>query len=99
MKAAIGQAIMQNTQPRAILAPLQVGLGVQVHHLTGSKILADQLHSFGFHSSYYKIQTYLKSVAVNQGGQLPQEFDKDIHTLHLHADNVDNQISTLDGLG
>ena len=43
--------------------------------------------------------TFEKSAAVNQAGQLPKEFNKDVHTLHLHADNADNQISTLDGLG
>jgi hypothetical protein len=31
--AAIGQAILQACKPRLVLAPLQVGLGVQAHHL------------------------------------------------------------------
>ena len=31
--ASIGQAIIQAARPRAVLAPLQVGLGVQAHHL------------------------------------------------------------------
>ena len=36
---AIGQAIMQNARARAVLAPLQVALGVQVHHVTGNKFI------------------------------------------------------------
>ena len=30
--AYLGQAVMQATRPRTMLAPLQVGLGVQLHH-------------------------------------------------------------------
>ena len=35
--AAIGQAIMQATWPRVLLVPLQVGLGVQLHHHYASR--------------------------------------------------------------
>ena len=34
--AAIGQALMQATRPRILLAPLQIGLGVQMDHHFGS---------------------------------------------------------------
>lgn len=30
--ASIGQAVMQAARPRILLAPLQIGLGVQLHH-------------------------------------------------------------------
>ena len=30
--ASIGQAIMQASRPRVLLAPLQIGLGVHLHH-------------------------------------------------------------------
>ena len=30
--ASVGQAIIQATRPRVIIAPLQIGLGVQMHH-------------------------------------------------------------------
>ena len=46
--ASIGQAIMQAAQPRVLLAPLQIGLGVQMHHYFGSRILIDSLHNHGF---------------------------------------------------
>ncbi len=35
--ASIGQAIMQSCRPKVILAPLQLGLGVEVHNHCGSK--------------------------------------------------------------
>ena len=36
---------------------------------------------------------------MEQGATLPEEFNDEDHTLHLHADNVDAQISNLDGHG
>ena len=42
--ASIGQAIMQTTRPRAVLAPLQIGLGIQLHHVYSSRFLIDTLH-------------------------------------------------------
>jgi len=38
--ASLGQAITQATRPRVILCPLQLGLGVQLHHFS-SKFLID----------------------------------------------------------
>lgn len=46
--AWVGQAIVQATRPRVILAPLQLGLGVQMHHHFASKFLSDSLHAHGF---------------------------------------------------
>ncbi len=42
--ASIGQAVMQATRPRVILTPLQLGLGVQLHHHFGSRFLIGTLH-------------------------------------------------------
>ena len=42
--ASIGQAIMQGTRPRVLIAPLQLGLAVQMHHNFGSRFLIDLLH-------------------------------------------------------
>ena len=50
--ASIGQAIMQAARPRVLLAPLQVGLGVQLHHHFASRFLIDTLHKHGFCCSY-----------------------------------------------
>ena len=45
---AIDQAIMQNARTRAVLAPLQAALGVQVHHVTGSKFMVQQLNKCSY---------------------------------------------------
>ena len=50
--AAIGQAIMQAFRPRAINAPLQIGIAVQMHRLYCSRFLIDSLHNMRFCSSY-----------------------------------------------
>lgn len=39
--ASVGQAIVQAVRPRVILAPLQLGLGVEMHHHFASKFLID----------------------------------------------------------
>ncbi|KAJ8023973.1 hypothetical protein HOLleu_36565 [Holothuria leucospilota] len=41
--ACIGQAIVQAVRPRALIAPLQIGFGVQVYHLFWSKFLVQSL--------------------------------------------------------
>ena len=45
--ASIGQAIVQTATPRSIICPLQLGLGVMVHHMSGSKIMVDCLNNLG----------------------------------------------------
>ncbi len=47
MIATIGQAILQVARPCVILAPHQLGLGVQLHHHFASKYLIDTLHTHG----------------------------------------------------
>ena len=56
--ASIGQAIMQTTRPRVLLAPLQVGLGVQLHHHFASRFLIDSLHHHGFCCSYKEAERF-----------------------------------------
>ena len=43
-RASIGQAIMQAARPRVLLAPLQIGLGLQLHHHFASRLLIESLH-------------------------------------------------------
>jgi len=95
--ASIGQAIMQAVRPKAILAPLQLGLGVQMHHQFASKFLIESVHSHGFCSSYATVQNYERSAAATQGidipGWTPGSF------IQYVADNVDHNTRTLDGTG
>lgn len=58
--ASIGQAIIQAVRPRATIVPLQIGLGVQTHHLHRSKFLVDTLHEMGFSSSYGEVLRFEK---------------------------------------
>ena len=49
--SAIGQALIHAVRTRAVLAPLQIGFGVQMHHHFRSKYLIESLHALGFSSS------------------------------------------------
>ena len=53
--ASIGQSIIQAVRPRAVLAPLQIGLAVQTHYLYCSKFIIDTLCEMGFCSSYGEV--------------------------------------------
>ncbi len=69
--ASIEQAIMQATRPRVILAPLQLGLGLQMHDHFSSRYLIDTLNSHGFSCSYSDVKLYERSAAVAQGTEMP----------------------------
>ena len=62
--AVIGQSIMQCIRPRAIVAPLQIGLAVQMHIHFPSRYLIDVLHSFGFCASYNEVQRFERNAAM-----------------------------------
>ena len=68
--AYIGQAIMQAIRPRAIIAPLQLGLGIQMHHHFASRFLVDTLHGHRFSSSYAEVMKYEQSAAVVHGTEI-----------------------------
>ena len=72
---SIGQAIIQACMPRGIIAPPQIGLGVQMHHLYGSKFLKDTLNSMGFCSSYTEIQRFDTSAASCRGTGFDRQMD------------------------
>ena len=95
--ALVGQAIVQATRPRVILAPLQLGLGVQMHHHFASKFLIDSLHTHGFCSSYPTVQKFERSAAASHGSDIPGYTPG--HFVQCIADNVDHNTRTLDGTG
>ena len=88
---------MQATRPRVILAPLQFGLSVQMHHHFASRFLVDTLHSHGFGCSYAEVQRFEKCAAVTQCAQVPKPEPNQV--VQFMADNVDHDICTLDGHG
>ena len=74
---------MQNTRPQTILAPLQLGLGVQMHRQFGSKFLIDSF--YGIYGS-----------AALSGVGIPGSTNND-HFMRAIADNVDHNARTIDG--
>jgi len=56
--ASIDQTIMQATLTRLLMAPLLIGLGVQMHHVFHSKCLVDSFHQHGFSCSNSEVDKY-----------------------------------------
>lgn len=94
--ASIGQSIIQHCRSRAVLALLQVAVGVQLYHLYESKFLINELHRLGFFANYHEVLYFVKSGACSRGTDIPN-FDSSEHTLHFGGDNVDCNIKTIDG--
>ena len=94
--ASIGQAVVQATRPRVLLTPLQLGLGVQLHHQFGSRFLIDMLHKLGFCCSYGEVSRYETNSAIAQGTNFEQIPEGGC--VQYIADNVDHNICTIDGL-
>ena len=86
--------MMQAARPRVLLAPLQVGVAVQLHHHFASRFLIDSLHRHGFCCSYQEVQKFGQNAAVNQGTDIPSHTSEFVQYV---ADNVDHNIRTLDG--
>ena len=63
--AAIGQALVQAVRPKSLVAPIQIGLGVAIHHLIGSRQVIDLLHRLEFSSSYNEVKVFELSADKN----------------------------------
>ena len=92
--ALIEQAMMQATRPRVLLAPLQIGLGVQLHHLYASHFLIDTLHKHGFCCSYNEVHQFEQNAMLSYGTDIPNHSTQFVQYV---ADNVDHNIKILDG--
>ena len=93
--ASIGQSIIQAVRPRAVVAPLQIGLAAQLHHLYRSRFLVDTLFAMGFSSSYSEVQRFQKNAAELVAPDILGEGS--FGMVLFAADNVDHNILTLDG--
>ena len=93
--SSIGQAIMQAARPRALITPLQLGLGVQLHHSFASRFLIDTLYNLGLCISYSEVHKFETSAAAAQGIDIPGYEDGNF--IQYVADNVDHNVRTLDG--
>ena len=92
--ASIGQAIMHAARPRVLLAPLQFGLGVEMHHHFGACFLIDTLHCHGFFCAYNEVQQFERNAAVSYNTDIPNYMSVFVQCA---ADNVDHNSKTLDG--
>ena len=97
-------AICQNliAQSRQVRTPINIGLGLYVHHAFGSKKMVDHLHSLGYSVSYDEIRRFLTSVVLDQKDKtvyVPRGIDSGDHNVMIDAaiDNFDQNEQTLDG--
>lgn len=98
--AGIGHAIVQAARPRAVVAPLQLGLAVQAHHMYRSRFLIDTLHGMGFSSSYKEVLRFEKNAADSVApDMLVDNIEMVDRALLFAGDNVDHNILTIDGKG
>ena len=98
--ASIGQAIMQQVRPKALIVPIQLGLGIQMHQHFGSKFLIDSLYKHGFCLSYSEVLNYERCAAVHQGTKVPglteSSSSQSTHFMHHVADDAGHNSRTLD---
>ncbi len=90
----IGQAIMQTTLPRELLAPLQSGIAVHMHYHFASRFLIDTLYELCFCSSYHETHRFEQSASVDERTDIPEYEDG---CVQYAGDNVDHDIRTLNG--
>ena len=90
---SIGQSIMQAICPRAILAPLQIGLGLQMHHHFASRYLIDTR----FLSSDAEVKRFEQNAAVTTVKGITV-YTVDRHIQYV-AHNVDHNVALIDGTG
>ena len=92
--ACIGQALMKESRPRTIQAPLQIFLGIQLLTQFASKNLITSLNHMGFCTSYEEVQCCEKNAAIHQGISLPYH---DGTFIQFSADKCYHNICTIDG--
>ena len=94
--AAVGQSIIQAVRPRAVIAPMQLGLSFLLQQHYRSRYLIDTLHKIGFCSSYKEALRFERCAAALNGCDLETLLTPN-SKLKCSADNVDDLTRTLDG--
>ena len=61
----------RKVRPKALVVPLQLGLGIQMRQHFGSMFLNDSLCKHGFCVSYIEVLKYERCAAVHQGTKIP----------------------------
>ena len=85
--------------PRAVIAPLQLGLAVQMHHHFQSRFWIDVPSAMGYCSSYSDVQRFKENAAASDAPDVLGSVNIANKMLLFAADNVDHNIVSLDGSG
>lgn len=93
--ASIGHAIIEASRPRSLSTPLQLGLGIELHHHFSSRYLIDLLHSMGFCSSYKEVTLFENNAAMVNKTDIDCLSSESF--VQFVADNADHNLCTLDG--
>ena len=96
-KICIGQAIIQASRPRSVIAPVMFGVGVEMDNVFGSKWLINELSHLGFSISYDEVVRY--KLSVFQSETLENFLSECIRGTFTQwvGDNVDHNVLSLDG--
>ena len=94
---AIMHAIIQNIRPRTVIAPLQIGLAVQMYHHFKSRYLVEALHSLGFCSSYSEVLNFVRNASIQSGGSELNGIITNDSAVSFICDNADHNLRTLKG--
>ena len=99
--ASIGLAIKQQVQSKALIVPLQIGIGIGMHQHFASRFLIDWLNKHGFFVSYSKVLKYEHLAAVHQGTKIPGVSESSsaepTHFRQHVVNSADHNYRTLDG--
>ena len=82
-----------------MIAPLQLGLAVQMHHHFRSRFLIDVLSAMGYCSSYSEVLRFAVNAAASVAPDVLGSVNIANKILLFAADNVDHSIVSLDGKG
>lgn len=99
---SIGQSIVQAAAPGMFLLPLQLALGVQLHHNFSSRFLIDTLKSLGICSSYTEVQKFECCAAAEKENSNPnfvvESFFQYVADIIDHSGTLDEN-NTFHGMG
>ena len=57
-------------ESNSVVSPLLFGLGVEIDHATGSKILVTEISKLGYAISYDEVKRYKQSVLMDEDHRL-----------------------------
>ncbi|KAJ8043553.1 hypothetical protein HOLleu_10691 [Holothuria leucospilota] len=100
-RVSIGHSIIYATRPRSSIAPIPFALGVEVDHVFGSEWLSNELSALGYALGQAETIRFKQAVTENENTlSLLSTFIEGGNFgsfTHFIADNVDHNMSTIDG--